>query len=90
VDDFRPGYPRYAALLSTDDSFLICRRFTRLRARLLLLKQDKLASLESALDKIDEEEQCALFLGCNRRDKNQERSQVLEDIELAMLNYGPV
>lgn len=55
---------------------------------MLLLKQDKLAALEAALDKLDEEERCALFLGCNRKDQNQGRLQILEEIDRAMLNYG--
>ncbi|RWA07041.1 hypothetical protein EKO27_g8068 [Xylaria grammica] len=63
VDKFRPGYPRYAALLSTHSSFHNFRAFNRIRLRLLLAKQDEIAVLEQSLDDIDAAEQRDLFLG---------------------------
>jgi len=59
-----------------------------LRARLILLKQDRLSSLEKQLQKIDREEGNLLRLGCSRRDDNQERNAVLSDIGVAMDEYG--
>ena len=38
VEDYLPGYPRFAALVASHDSFHLCRRFSNLWARLLLLK----------------------------------------------------
>lgn len=46
VEDFREGYPRFTSLISSHDPFFLFRRFGRLRARLLLIKQDKLAVLD--------------------------------------------
>ncbi|CAG7555634.1 unnamed protein product [Fusarium equiseti] len=62
IEDFRPGYPRYTSLISSHGPFFLFRRFSRLRARLLLLKQDKLAVLEKQLDDIDDAEAFPIFL----------------------------
>ncbi|PMD40256.1 hypothetical protein L207DRAFT_582474 [Hyaloscypha variabilis F] len=48
-----PGYPRLAALLSSDENFSLYRRFSYLHARLLLYKQDELRELEADLDHLD-------------------------------------
>jgi hypothetical protein len=88
VEDYRPGYPRFSALIAANASFHLCRRFTNLRARLLLLKQDRLSSLENQLEKIDREETAALFLGSSRRDGNRDRNSVLSDIDTALADYG--
>jgi hypothetical protein len=88
VEDYRPGYPRFSALIAAHDSFQICRRFSHLRARLLLLKQDKLSMLEQQLEEIDATESAPLFLGSSRDDKNEERSSTLSEIDRALADYG--
>lgn len=88
IEDFRPGYPRFSALLSAQPSFFVCRRFDRLRARVLLLKQDKLSLLEQQLDEIDENEKCAIFLGKSRCDSNADRAAILAEIEDRLGDYG--
>jgi hypothetical protein len=88
VEDYLPGYPRYTALLSAHDPFLICRRFTRLRARLLLLKQDRLSQLEAKLDELDQNEKFPLFLGVSRRDANSERAALVAEIDSQLEDYG--
>jgi hypothetical protein len=88
VEEFRPGYPRYTALLSAHPSFHNFRRFTRTRLRLLLLKQDEIAVLEESLDKIDSAEECELFLGCRRRDTNPARQEILRQLKLSLAEYG--
>ena len=88
VEDYRSGYPQFAALIGSHASFNVYRRFARLRARLLLSKQDKLSMLESKLDDIDAAETRELFLGNQRRDRNQERQDVLEQINFALSDYG--
>ena len=88
VEDFRPGYPQFSALIASHPSFHVCRRFLRIRARLLLLKQDELSVLESQLDHIDHEETRELFLANRRRDANPERKTILEKIEVALSSYG--
>jgi hypothetical protein len=88
VEDYRPGYPRFSALIAAHDSFYLCRRFSNLHARLLLLKQDKLSLLEKQLEKIDQEETAVLFLGTSRRDRNEERIAVLSAIDASLADYG--
>ncbi len=88
VEDYRPGYPRFTALLSAYEPYFFCRRFSRLRARLLLLKQDKVTLLEQKLDEIDDQEGYPLFLGMSRSDKNTSRASVLSEIESCLADYG--
>ncbi|KAF2799729.1 hypothetical protein K505DRAFT_230418, partial [Melanomma pulvis-pyrius CBS 109.77] len=87
VEDFPNGYPRLAALISKHPSLHVFRRFLKLRCRVLLYKQDRLANLEERLDKIDREERCALFLGNYRRDQNEERRSVIRQIEEELAEY---
>ncbi|PFH63160.1 hypothetical protein XA68_17269 [Ophiocordyceps unilateralis] len=87
IEDYRPGYPRYAALLSTNGPFFLCRRFNKLRARILLLKQDRLSMLEQRLDQVDQEESSALFLGKSRADRNPERISLQSEIETCLADY---
>ena len=88
VEDYRLGYPQFAALLGSHNSFHIWRRFLRIRSRLLLLKQDEVSSLESQLDRIDQNESHELFLGNSRRDGNTERKDVLMKLDAALSSYG--
>ncbi|KAK2037005.1 hypothetical protein LZ31DRAFT_589165 [Colletotrichum somersetense] len=81
VENYRAGYPRFAALISANDSFFISRRFLRLRARILLMKQDHLSVLEDKLDQLDENEESPLFLGKSRCDKNEARRTLLQEME---------
>ncbi|KAE8321315.1 hypothetical protein BDV39DRAFT_212541 [Aspergillus sergii] len=87
VEDYRAGYPRYTALLSSHSPYFLCRSFNRLRARVLLLKQDRLSLLEQTLDKLDQEESCDLFLGRSRNDKNLERITTLAEIDSCLTDY---
>lgn len=88
VDRHRPGYPRYSALLSTHPSFHNFRRFTRLRMRLLLQKQDEVSRLEEKLDNIDAQETHHIFLGCMRRDINPERLRLFQELKVVLAEYG--
>jgi hypothetical protein len=88
VEDYRLGYPRFSALVAAHDSFQICRRFSNLRTRLLLLKQDKLSILEKQLEDIDANERAPLFLGSSRDDRNEERSSTILEIDNALADYG--
>ncbi|OTA70083.1 hypothetical protein K449DRAFT_459893 [Hypoxylon sp. EC38] len=87
VEDYPPGYPRFAALTGSHPSFYVFRRFAALRARMLLYKQDNISSLESTLERIDLEERKVLFLGSRRKDVNEARRDVLEKIDKAMADY---
>ena len=88
VEDYRPGYPRFTALLSAYEPYFLCRRFSKLRARVLFLKQDRLSVLEERLERIDHEEASPLFLGKLRCDRNLERTSLLSDIESGLADYG--
>jgi hypothetical protein len=81
VEDFPPGYPQFSALISSHSTFQVYRRFVRLRSRLLLYKQDE-------LDLIDRQENRVIFLGNRRRDRNDERIQVMKKIDQELAEYG--
>ncbi|KAH6892190.1 hypothetical protein B0T10DRAFT_287825 [Thelonectria olida] len=87
IEEYKAGYPQFSALISSDDRFFVSRRFNRLRARLLLLKQDKLSMLEKRLDEIDDLEKSPLFLGKSRIDRNPDRIAVLSEIEASLEDY---
>lgn len=88
VEDLRAGYPRYSALIGANKCFHICRRFSKLRARLLLLKQDKLCLLERQLEELDATENTPIYLGCSRQDANEQRAEVIAKIDAALQDYG--
>ncbi|KAK8135105.1 hypothetical protein PG984_007117, partial [Apiospora sp. TS-2023a] len=87
VEDYRAGYPRFSALVAANTDFFVCRRFPRLRARLILLKQDKLAMLETQLDELDRNEDRPLFLGMSRADNNPARKSLLAEIDSHLAEY---
>lgn len=87
VEDHQDGYPRFCALLAAHEPYFICRAFTKLRARVLLLKQDQLSILEQKLDAIDAAEDRRLLLGCSRMD-NSQRCELLAEIEQRLGQYG--
>ena len=88
VEDYPQGYPRFAALVGSHSSFHICRRFSTVRARILLLKQDRVVQLEEQLNAIDRNEPRPLVLGNARRDKSAERAKILAELETALMEYG--
>ena len=88
VEDFRQGYPRFCALIDAHPALNIFRRFSKLRVRIILRKQDTLSVLEQQLENLDRQESTALYLASNRLDGNTERQTVLNDIEKAVQDYG--
>ncbi|KAH6659935.1 hypothetical protein BKA67DRAFT_530056 [Truncatella angustata] len=88
IEDYRRGYPRFSALMASHGSFHVFRRFTHLRVRLLLMKQNKLSILEKKLDKIDHDEPSPMFLASHNMDQSAERAAVLSEIEEALVVYG--
>ncbi|KAF5021906.1 hypothetical protein F66182_6054 [Fusarium sp. NRRL 66182] len=87
IEDYNDGYPQFTALIAAHRPWFICRRFDQLRARLLLLKQDKLTMLERQLQEIDKSEDSLLFLGRSRVDGNKTRLSTLSEIEAALEDY---
>lgn len=88
IEDFRQGYPRFCALIDAHPALNVFRRFSKLRARIILRKQDTLSGLEQRLEVLDRQESTALFLASNRLDGNTERQTVLDDIEKGLRDYG--
>ncbi|KAK4169543.1 hypothetical protein QBC43DRAFT_307950 [Cladorrhinum sp. PSN259] len=91
LEDSPAGYPRYSALMAADMSYQVFRRFSRLRTRLLLLKQDELAALEKQLDKLDRDDEGnqdnkIRLLSC-RADTNSERKVVIEKVKTGLSEY---
>jgi hypothetical protein len=86
------GYPRLAAFLDSDESFMVYRRFGYVQARLLLEKQDDLQKLERKLDEYDEAlgRKRANFL--KTRDLKPEdanpRQKILDELEMKFTQYG--
>jgi len=71
LDECPLGYPRLAAFLSSDRSFMQYRGFGSLHARILLAQQYDIEQLEDELDGIDrwdERESGVMKLGSKRRD----------------------
>ncbi|KAF8851979.1 hypothetical protein BDZ45DRAFT_730490 [Acephala macrosclerotiorum] len=53
VNDYPEGYPQLAALVSSDDTFAIFRKFGRTSSRVLLHLQSEIATLEEKLSDLD-------------------------------------
>ncbi len=68
--------------------FSVSRRFSVVRARLLLLKQQRVAALEKQLEELDLQEPRPLYLGSFQADANATRLQVLKDLDEALADYG--
>jgi len=85
------GYPRLAALLDSDEKFMLYRRFGFLQARILLNKQDELRELEKdldRLDKVDEGKDPSLLKSREKDDAaNGRRKKLLYDIEEKFKEY---
>ncbi|KAK7996758.1 hypothetical protein PG989_004798 [Apiospora arundinis] len=87
VPDDTLGYGQFAELISSHPSFFAFRRFAALRARMILRKQDRIAQLEGQLQDIDRHEQNPIYRCSYRRDKNPQRIQVFEELDLLMAQY---
>ncbi|KAK0644315.1 hypothetical protein B0T16DRAFT_305298, partial [Cercophora newfieldiana] len=87
VESYPAGYPQYSALISSSDSFFVFRSFQRLRARLLLAKQDELNLLETELDNMDSAETSPFFLGTFRGNRNSARTSLLSSIQRKLTEY---
>jgi hypothetical protein len=92
VDSCPEGYPRLAALLDSDENFMLYRRFGFLQARLLLNKQDELRELEKDLDrmdKVDLKKDASLLKSREKDDaENGRRKNLLQEIEGKYIEYG--
>ena len=64
------------------------RRFSVVRARLLLFKQQRVVVLEKQLEELDRQESRPLYLGSFQEDASAPRLQVLRDLDKALADYG--
>ena len=88
VESYPQGYPQFAGLVGAHPTFTLSRRFCVVRARLLLLKQDRISILEKKLQALDRDEEQVLFLGASREDTNSQRTDVLHQLDAALKEYG--
>lgn len=88
VDRFRRGYPRFSALISAHPAFRIFRRFTNIRARLILAKQAEISALEQQLYEIDRREPEARLLATVTGDTNKKRQEILSKLGAALSHLG--
>ncbi|KAK8001831.1 hypothetical protein PG991_014053 [Apiospora marii] len=87
IEDYPAGYPQLSAIIGAHPSLNVFRRFLRLRARLMLQKQEQLAHMESRLDAIDSGEQRRFYLATFRGDRNAERNTLLNQMDAALRDY---
>jgi hypothetical protein len=96
VDDHPLGYPRLAALLNSDENFLVCRKYGWLHSRILLYRQDELRELEQELlcmDKAaDQQGKDTTTLKCRERDErfSPERKQLINEIDAKLKEYNDI
>jgi hypothetical protein len=88
VENYPLGYPRLAAFQSSDDDFIMFRRFATIHVRCLLLAQDKICSLEERLRYLDDTERTQLFLSSREHDENSERHTLLQELKIELREYG--
>jgi len=88
------GYPRLAAFLSSEENFMLYRKFSFLQSRLLLFKQDELRALERDLDNMDasDKHHAPDLLHSRERDdaRSGRRKQLIEEISQKFQEYGMV
>ncbi|CAF9916587.1 MAG: hypothetical protein HETSPECPRED_002956 [Heterodermia speciosa] len=77
-----------SAFVASDDDLFVLRRFERLGARVALMMQDRLASLEEDLlkeDKLGREEKshCGTF----RHEPRKRRSEIMDEIKWRLIEY---
>jgi hypothetical protein len=88
VESYPRGYPRLAALQSSDYDFAMFRRFATIHTRCLLLAQEEISSLEKKLQEVDQTERTQLFLSSREHDGNAERKALLQELRLKLREYG--
>ncbi|KAK8184414.1 hypothetical protein BC567DRAFT_260596 [Phyllosticta citribraziliensis] len=91
--DYHPqGYPMLAAMLNSDENFMMCRRYGFLHNRVLLYRQDELRALESkllALDKMDIRDGNDRFLKSRESDDSRSdvRANLIREIDDKLREY---
>lgn len=89
MEDFEEGLPQLAALLDSNESFCILRRFGNPVVRALLRRQTELAQLDAKLRQLDEADAAddAKKQRLQTSEYNTERNELLDKIEAKALPY---
>lgn len=86
------GYPGFSKWMASSDDFLILRRFGQLNIRVLLLMQDRIASKEEELQKIDEDGRQCLDgqADCSslRHEPLPRREKLLDELKPMLREYS--
>lgn len=86
------GYRRYAEFTSSDDDFLILRRFSSLNVRVALLLQDQISVLEEQLNELDRQHSRRDAVDVNngsiRNEPIEERERLLAQIATSLPRYS--
>lgn len=94
IDDHPNGYPRLAALLNSDEDFLICRKYGVLHNRVLLYRQDELRELEQRLWSMDMAagKTDDIMLKCRTREQrvSDERRHLINEIDDKLKEYSDI
>lgn len=92
VENTPEGCPRLAALVDSNENFLVYRSFGYLQARILLNKQDELRELEGRLDHLDSldarDSPNILKSRLQDRHRDDQRKSLLFEIEEKFREYG--
>lgn len=94
IDDHPNGYPRLAALLNSDENFLICRKYGFLHNRVLLYRQDELRELEQKLLSMDKAagKTDDTMLKCRMREQrtSDDRRHLINEIDDKLKEYNDI
>ena len=85
------GYRRYTEFLSTENDFLIFRRFSTVSTRVALMLQHQVSVLESKLNNLDTQYSKKDAIDVHNgsfRDDEDDRLEVLEELRLKLLDYS--
>ena len=92
VDEFPKGYPKLAAIVASDNNFLMLKKYSWLRTRILLNIQDELLELQdnlSSYDSFDEQNERTRLIS-RRKDEGYDttRKDLLRQIAPKLQEYG--
>lgn len=90
------GYPRLAALINSDNGFVMYRRFGYIHNRILLHRQAEIVELEKDLDKLDDSDyanpdlrfRCRLTTREFLEGDDTEQKVLIDKLEEKLKSYG--
>jgi hypothetical protein len=91
VDQFDDGYPRLTAIYDQHPPWQVVRKFGRLRLRIILEMQAKLAAIEAKLDKFDHKKyKLYKYYSQLPSTENRERKKLLRDAAKHLSEYSMI